>query len=71
MKVSVSLDQRDVEYLDSLTESGQYPSRSAALAAAVQRLRYGDLVAQYAEADSEWDDSEDSLLWSNADADGL
>lgn len=71
MKVSVSLDQRDVEYLDSLTASGQYPSRSAALAAAVQRLRFGDLVSQYREADSEWGDSEESLLWSNTDADGL
>lgn len=71
MKVSVSLDQRDVEYLDSLTKSGAYASRSAALAAAVQRLRYGDLVSQYMEADREWDESEDAVLWSNTDADGL
>lgn len=37
----------------------------------MQRLRFGDLVSQYTEADSEWGDSEESLLWSNAHADGL
>ncbi|MEU4562537.1 hypothetical protein AB0F72_29510 [Actinoplanes sp. NPDC023936] len=66
MKISVSLPEEDVRFLDE-----QGTNRSAVLHEAVALLRERRLTAQYAEAFSTWDDSPDAALWDAASADGL
>jgi Arc/MetJ-type ribon-helix-helix transcriptional regulator len=66
MKISVSLPDEDVRFLDE-----QGVNRSAALHEAVALLRERQLADQYAEAFSEWEDSPDAELWDAAIADGL
>lgn len=66
MKISVSLPDADVRFLD--TRGG---NRSAALQEAVALLREKHLAEQYAEAFEEWESSEDAQLWEAAAADGL
>lgn len=66
MKISVSLPDEDVRFLDD-----QGPNRSATLHEAVALLRERQLTEQYAEAFTEWDESADAKLWDSATADGL
>ncbi|MEV6341819.1 ribbon-helix-helix domain-containing protein [Actinoplanes sp. NPDC051851] len=66
MKISVSLPEEDVRFLD---ERGT--NRSAALQEAVALLRERQLADQYADAFSEWSDSPDAELWDATAADGL
>jgi len=65
MKISVSLPEEDVRFLDE-----QGTNRSAALHEAVALLRDRQLADQYAEAFGEWADSPDAELWDAATADG-
>ena len=71
MKLSVSLSNEDVEYLDAYAKTQGLDSRSAALQKAVRLLRASELGAAYEEAWTEWARSEDSELWDAATADGL
>ena len=71
MKVSVSLPDDDVEYLDAYAQNQGLESRSAALQKAVRLLRASELGAAYEDAWAEWSDSEDAELWEAATADGL
>ena len=71
MKLSVSLSNEDVEYLDAYAETQGLESRSAALQKAVRLLRASELGAAYEDAWAEWAGSEDSDLWDAATADGL
>ncbi len=71
MKVSVSLPDEDVEYLDAYARAQGLESRSAAVLKAVRLLRASELGAAYEEAWAEWDGSDDSSLWDTAQADGL
>ena len=71
MKVSVSLPQDDIEFLDKETRAGRYPSRSAAVKAAVTVLRQAAITDSYAEAWDEWEQSGDDVLWESVVADGL
>ena len=71
MKVSASLPDEDVEYLDAYAESQGLGSRSAALLKAVRLLRASELGAAYEDAWSDWADSGDAALWDVAAADGL
>lgn len=66
MKISVSLPEEDVRFLDE-----QGTNRSATLHEAVALLRDRQLAEQYAEAFSEWTDSPDAELWDAATPDGL
>ncbi|MFT3797979.1 ribbon-helix-helix domain-containing protein [Microbacterium sp.] len=66
-KVSLSLDDADIAFLDRETISGRYSSRSAAVQDAVRLLRESRLADAYAEAYGEWDES----AWDTAVADGL
>jgi Arc/MetJ-type ribon-helix-helix transcriptional regulator len=66
MKISVSLPEEDIRFLDE-----QGVNRSAALHEAVVLLRERQLADQYAEAFREWTDSPDAGLWDAATADGL
>lgn len=71
MKISVSMPDEDVEYLDSYARDRQIESRSAVLHKAVRLLRASELGAAYEDAWTEWDESEDSELWDAAVADGV
>jgi Arc/MetJ-type ribon-helix-helix transcriptional regulator len=71
MKLSVSLPDADVEYLDAYAETQGLSSRSAALQKAVRLLRASELGAAYEEAWTEWAENEESTLWDEATADGV
>lgn len=71
MKISVSMPDEDVEYLDSYARDRQLESRSAVLHKAVRLLRASELGAAYEDAWAEWDGSEDGDLWDAAVADGV
>jgi len=71
MKVSVSLPEDDVQFLDAYADSQGYPSRSAVLHKAVRLLRAADLGADYEDAWSEWASSGAGEAWETTAADGL
>jgi Arc/MetJ-type ribon-helix-helix transcriptional regulator len=71
MKVSVSLPEEDVAYLDSYAEQEGLPSRSAALHRAVRLLRSATLGAEYAAAWTEWEEGGEGGAWEVAASDGL
>lgn len=66
-KVSLSLSEGDLAFLDTETGSGRYPSRSAAVQDAVRLLRESRLADAYAEAYAEGYDDD----WDITDSDGL
>jgi Arc/MetJ-type ribon-helix-helix transcriptional regulator len=71
MKISVSLPDEDVEFLDSYARSQGYESRSAVVHSAVRMLRSSKLGDAYAEAWLEWEESGDADLWDIATSDGV
>lgn len=71
MKVSISLSDADLAYLDAETAAGRYASRSAAVAAAIGWMRRGDLVAIYDQAFDDWADSGEAEVWDPTAGDGI
>ncbi|MEN8235142.1 MAG: ribbon-helix-helix domain-containing protein [Actinomycetota bacterium] len=71
MKVSVSLPNEDVEFLDEYARTQGYESRSAVVHAAVRMLRSAKLGDSYEQAWAEWSRSGDAELWSGTVGDGL
>ena len=71
MKVSVSLPDEDVEFLDAYAQSQGFASRSAVLHKAVRLLRAIELGPAYEEAWSEWSDEGEADLWDVTVADGV
>jgi Arc/MetJ-type ribon-helix-helix transcriptional regulator len=74
MKVSVSLPEDDVEFLDDYARTQGYDSRSAVLQKAVELLRSADLADAYADAWRRWADGEDvegAAAWDATAADGI
>ena len=71
MKISVSLPDDDIEFLDSYAETQGYASRSAVVHTAVRILRTAKLGDAYAGAWDEWTDSGDAESWGNATPDGV
>jgi hypothetical protein len=71
MKVSISLPEDDIEFLDSYAHAQGIPSRSAALHKAVGLLRAAQLGAAYAEAWEGWTASGDADVWETTIGDGL
>ena len=71
MKVSVSLPDEDVEFLDSYVRDQGMASRSAALHEAVRLLRASEVSQDYAAAFEDWAGSDDETAWEAAAADGL
>jgi Arc/MetJ-type ribon-helix-helix transcriptional regulator len=69
MKVSVSLPDEDVEFLDSYARSQGIDSRSAVVHKAVGLLRANELGAAYEEAFAAW--SEEDACWDVVTAEGL
>lgn len=71
MKLSVSLPDDDVEYLDEYARAQRLESRSAALHKAVRLLRASELGSAYENAWTEWAESDDGQLWDVVVDDGL
>ncbi len=71
MKISVSLAEDELEFIDEQTRVGRYPTRSAALRAAIGLLRDREYTDSYAAAWDEWDESGDGAAWSVASPDGI
>ena len=69
MKLSVSLPDKDVAFIDrQVTENGER-SRSAVIRKALRRLRSEELKRQYAQLWAEWDDEDDA--WDVTVGDGI
>jgi Arc/MetJ-type ribon-helix-helix transcriptional regulator len=71
VKLSVSLPEDDIEFLDAYAEDEGYASRSAALHHAVAVLRSGQLAGAYEDAWREWEASGEAEAWEAVTADGL
>ena len=71
MKLSVSLPDEDVEFLDAYAKAHGYTTRSAVLQRAVRFLSSAELAEDYANAWAEWAESGDDEAWSTSTADGL
>lgn len=71
MKVSVSLPDDDVEFLDAYASGQGIGSRSAAVHKAVRLLRATELGPAYEEAWDEWAAGDDDALWERVVSDGL
>jgi Arc/MetJ-type ribon-helix-helix transcriptional regulator len=71
MKLSVSLPDEDVEFLDEFAQTQGYASRSAVVHRAVRLLRASDLGGDYADAWEEWSESGDAEAWDVVVGDGL
>jgi antitoxin MazE9 len=70
MKLSVSIPDEDVRFLDDYAREQGLDSRSAAVHRAVRLLRTAELAAAYESAWEEWTVS-DAAAWEAATADGL
>lgn len=71
MKVSISLPEDDVRFLDAYAATRGMESRSAAVQRAVRLLRSAELGAAYEAAWEEWTSGDDADLWERTAADGL
>jgi Arc/MetJ-type ribon-helix-helix transcriptional regulator len=71
MKVSVSLPDEDVEFLDAYARAQGIQSRSAVVHKAVRLLRASELGPAYEDAWQEWAEGNDANLWDSAVSDGL
>lgn len=71
MKLSVSLPDDDVAFIDSYVERTPAASRSAVLRRALELLRAAELEDSYAEAFVDWSDRGEDVVWEGASADGL
>ena len=71
MKVSLSIPDEDVRFLDNFAEAHGIKSRSAAVQRSIALLREVELKEQYKAAMKEWVESPDAELWENVVGDGL
>jgi Arc/MetJ-type ribon-helix-helix transcriptional regulator len=71
MKLSVSLRDEAVEFIDRYADERGVPSRSAVVQRAVDLLRASELGDAYTEAWSEWDRDLTTDVWDTVTGDGL
>jgi Arc/MetJ-type ribon-helix-helix transcriptional regulator len=71
VKLSVSLPDADVAFLDTYAERKGNLSRSAVLQRAVRLLRTAELGPAYAEAWAEWEESGEAAVWDVTVGDGI
>jgi Arc/MetJ-type ribon-helix-helix transcriptional regulator len=71
MKLSVSLPEEDVEFLDSYAQAQGMRSRSAVVHRAVGLLKSAQLTDAYEEAWGAWHSSGEAAEWETVAADGL
>ena len=70
MKLSVSVPDEDVDFIDQYADDHGVESRSGVVQRALSLLRATELGDDYAAAWAEWAAS-DGELWAAVDADGL
>ena len=70
MKISMSLSEEDVEYVDVYARRHRINSRSAVIREALRLLRASELGPDYAAAWDEWS-SDEQEAWDATVADGL
>jgi Arc/MetJ-type ribon-helix-helix transcriptional regulator len=70
VKLSVSLPDEDVDFIDQYGEEHGVQSRSGVVQRAVSLLRASELGADYQAAWAEWAKS-DADVWDKSDSDGL
>ncbi len=70
MKLSVSIPDEDVEFIDRYAAEHAVESRSGVVQRALSLLRASELGKEYAAAWDEWDSSE-AEAWESTVADGL
>jgi Arc/MetJ-type ribon-helix-helix transcriptional regulator len=71
MKVSVSLPDEDVRFVDDEALAGRYGSRSAVIHAAIRLLRDLPYQDSYAIAWDEWEADGEDVIWEKTAQDGL
>lgn len=71
MKLSVSLPEEDVEFLDDYAQVQGYASRSAVVLRAIRLLRAAELGGAYAEAWEQWLEAGEANVWETTISDGL
>lgn len=71
MKLSVSLPESDIEFIDCYAREHDIESRSSVLRRAIRLLREDDLADAYEEAFVEWEESGEAAIWDRAVRDGL
>lgn len=71
MKLSVSIPEQDVEFIDTYASTHGLGTRSGVVQRALTLLRTADLGEDYAAAWSEWESSADAALWESLVTDGV
>jgi Arc/MetJ-type ribon-helix-helix transcriptional regulator len=71
MKVSVSLPDEDVDFLDGYANAQGFSSRSAVVHKAVRLLRASELGPAYEDAWNEWSSGDEAEVWESTVSDGL
>jgi len=71
VKLSVSIPDDDVEFIDQYAEEHGLESRSGVLHRAIGLLRASSLGEEYQLAWAEWAESDDADAWDATAADGL
>lgn len=71
MKLSISLPEEDVDFLDVFADRAGMPSRSAVVQQAIAMLKAADLAIAYERAFQEWHDTGEEAAWDSAAGDGL
>ena len=71
MKLSVSLPDKDVAFIDRYIAKHGEESRSAVIRKALDALLTDQLVDEYVEAFREWEASGEEEVWDTAAGDGL
>lgn len=70
MKLSISLGEEDVAFLDRFAAEAKISSRSAVLQRAIELLRASELEASYQAAWNEWAE-EGADIWESTAGDGV
>jgi Arc/MetJ-type ribon-helix-helix transcriptional regulator len=71
MKLSVSLPDEDVRFLDHYAATRGAGSRSAALQQAIGMLRAAELEDAYRDAWAEWEGAGEAAAWAPTTGDGI
>ena len=71
MKLSISLPDEDVDFLDVFAVRAGLHSRSAVLQQAIAMLKAADLADDYQRAFNEWHDTGEGTVWDTASDDGI
>ena len=71
MKLSVSIPDDDVVFLDAFAARAGMESRSAVVQQAIAMLKAAELTRDYAKAFDEWAASDDDAAWDRTAGDGL